>query len=39
MDINEAHYKMGHMGEVALRKCKIITTLKQQGNLKTVLAA
>jgi hypothetical protein len=20
MDINEAHYKMGHMGEVALRK-------------------
>jgi hypothetical protein len=30
MDINYAHYMMGHMGETALKPCEIITISRQQ---------
>jgi hypothetical protein len=39
MDINEAHYKMGHMGEVALRTLINNHNIKATGKLKTVLAS
>jgi hypothetical protein len=39
MDINEALYKMGHMGEVALRKLLNHHNIKQQENSKTVSVA
>jgi hypothetical protein len=39
MDINEAHYKMRHMGEVALRKFLNHHNINQPVNLKTVLVA
>jgi predicted solute-binding protein len=32
MDINEAHYNMGHMGKVALRKLLNHHNIKQQAN-------
>jgi hypothetical protein len=38
MDINEAHYKMGHMGEVALRKLLNHHNVKATGKFENCIS-
>jgi hypothetical protein len=38
MDINEAHYKMGHMGEVALRKLLNHHNIKGTGKFENCIS-
>jgi hypothetical protein len=38
MDINEAHYKMGHMGEVALRKLLNHYNIKATGKFENCIS-
>jgi hypothetical protein len=38
MDINEAHYKMGHMGEVALRKLLNHHNIKATGKFENCIS-
>jgi hypothetical protein len=38
MDINEAHYKMGHMGEVALRELFNHHNIKARGKFENCVS-